>query len=158
MCGVKLSDRKANVELLSRLGIESVSAVVRRGRLRWLGHLERKDSDDWVSAWRSMVVESVKGSGRPRKTWWQCVDEDMAKLNLSLMDTDDRAKWRNGILGNRLARAVARKKKVGNWPTQRPMHRRPVWNTTPKFEGRVELGIECYTPCKPITLGIICLL
>jgi hypothetical protein len=50
MCGVKLSDRKANVELLSRLGIESVSAVVRRGRLRWLGHLERKDSDDWVSA------------------------------------------------------------------------------------------------------------
>ena len=30
MCGVKLSDRKANVELLSRLGIESVSDVVRR--------------------------------------------------------------------------------------------------------------------------------
>ena len=33
ICGVKLSDKKANAELLSRLGIESVSAVVRRGRL-----------------------------------------------------------------------------------------------------------------------------
>jgi hypothetical protein len=32
MCGVKLSDRKANAELLSRLLIESVSAVVRRSR------------------------------------------------------------------------------------------------------------------------------
>ena len=38
MCGVKLSDRKASAELLSRLDIESVSDVVRRGRLKWFGH------------------------------------------------------------------------------------------------------------------------
>ena len=109
MCGVKLSDRKANAELLSRLGIESVSDVVRRGRLRWFGHVERKEPDDWVSACRSMVVESVKGRGRsrPRKTWGQCVDEDMAMLNLSVMDTHDRAVWRNGILGNSLSHADA---------------------------------------------------
>ena len=73
--GVKLSDRKANAELLSRLDIESVSAVIRRGRLRWFGHVERKEPEDWVSACRSMVVEIVKGKGRgrPRKTWRQCV-------------------------------------------------------------------------------------
>jgi hypothetical protein len=114
MCGVKLSDRKANAELLSRLGIESVSAIVRHGRLRWFGHVEHKEPDDWVSACRSMVVESVKGKdrGRPRKTWQQCVDEDMAKLNLGVMDTHDRAVWSNGILGNRLTRAVARKNYV----------------------------------------------
>jgi len=96
MCGLKLSDRKASTELLSRFGIESVSDVVRRSRLRWFGHVERKESDDWVSACRSMVVESVKGKGRgrPRKTWRQCVDEDMTKLNLSVMDTHDRAVWR----------------------------------------------------------------
>jgi hypothetical protein len=52
MCVVKLSDRKANVELLSRLGIESVSDVVRRGRLRWFGY---KEPDDWVSACRSVA-------------------------------------------------------------------------------------------------------
>ena len=40
--------------------------------------------------------------------WRQCVDEDMAKLNLSVMDTHDREVWRNGILGNHLTRAVAR--------------------------------------------------
>ena len=50
MCGVKLSDRKASAELLSRLDIESVSDVIRRGRLRWFGHVERKQPDDWVSA------------------------------------------------------------------------------------------------------------
>jgi len=108
MCGVKLSDRKANAELLSRLSNESVSDVVRRGRLRWFEHVEHKELDDWVSACRSIVVEGVKGRGRgrPRKTWRQCVDKDMAKLNLSVMDTHYRAVWRNGILGNR---AVVRK-------------------------------------------------
>ena len=61
-----------------------------------------------------MVFESVKGRGRgrPRKTWRQCVDEDMTKLNLSVMDTHDHAIWRNGILGNRLTRAVARKNDI----------------------------------------------
>ena len=46
MCGVKLSDRKANAELLSWLGIESVSDVVRHGRLRWFRHVKRKEPDD----------------------------------------------------------------------------------------------------------------
>ena len=56
MCGVKLSHRKANTELLSWFDIESVSAVVvRRGRLRWFGNVERKEPDDWVLACRNMV-------------------------------------------------------------------------------------------------------
>ena len=114
MCGVRLSDKKASAELLSRLDIESVSVVVRRGRLRWFGHVERKQPDDWVSACRHIVVESVngRGRGRPRKTWRECVEEDMSKLKLCVKDTQDRAVWRNGILGNRLTRAVARKNDV----------------------------------------------
>ena len=64
MCGVRLSDRKATVELLSRLDSESVSVVVRRGKLRWFGHEECKQPDDWVSACRHIVVESVNGRGR----------------------------------------------------------------------------------------------
>ena len=72
--------------------------------------VERKESDGWVLVCRSMVVESVKGRchGRPRKMWRQCVDEDRAKLTLSVMDTHDRTVWRNGILRNRLTCAVAR--------------------------------------------------
>ena len=101
MCGVKLSDRKASAELLSRLDIESVSDVVRRGRLRWFGHVEHKQPDDWVSACRHKEVESVtgRGCGWPRKTWRECVEEDMATLKLGVMDTHDREVWRNGILG-----------------------------------------------------------
>ena len=61
MCGVRVSDKKASAELLSRLDIESVSVVVRRGRLRWFGHVERKQTDDWVSACRHIEVENDRG-------------------------------------------------------------------------------------------------
>src|SRR5271157_1659994 len=110
MCG----DKKASAELLSWLDIDCVSVVVRRSRLRWFGHVERKQPDDWVSACRHIVVESVKGRsrGRPRKPWRECVEEDMSKLKLRVVDTQDRAVWRNGILGSRLTRAVARKNDV----------------------------------------------
>ena len=45
----------------------------------WFGHVERKQPDDWVSACRHIVVESVKGRGRgrPRKTLRECVEEDV---------------------------------------------------------------------------------
>ena len=46
MCRVSLKDRKRSVDLYSLLGVQSVADVVRRGRLRWFGHLERKSVDD----------------------------------------------------------------------------------------------------------------
>ena len=66
---MKLSDRKTSAALLSRLDIVSASDVVRRGILRWFGHVERKEPDDWVSACRHIIVESVAGTdcGRIRK-------------------------------------------------------------------------------------------
>ena len=38
----------------SRFGVRSVAEVVRHGRLRWFGHLERKSGDDLVSACRNV--------------------------------------------------------------------------------------------------------
>ncbi len=47
-----MKDKVPAVELRRRLGVESVVEVMRRGRLRWFGHVERKEVDDWVSACR----------------------------------------------------------------------------------------------------------
>ena len=69
MCGVSLKDRKHSEDLCNLLGINCVADVVRRGRLRWFGHLECKSVDDWVSACRGLVVEGTRGRGRSRKTW-----------------------------------------------------------------------------------------
>ena len=48
MCGIKLKDRLPRKELRERLGIDDIALVLQQNRLRWYGHVLRKDDDDWV--------------------------------------------------------------------------------------------------------------
>jgi len=48
MCGVKLKDRPPSKELRERLGIDDITLVLQQNRLRWYGHVLRKEDDDWV--------------------------------------------------------------------------------------------------------------
>ncbi|HXJ94687.1 MAG TPA: reverse transcriptase domain-containing protein [Terriglobia bacterium] len=102
MCGVTLKARKSSEELRQRLGIESVTEVVRRGRLRWFGHVERKADDDWVRACQRIEVEGKRCRGRGRKTWRECVVEDLKVLGLREEEAQNRLRWRRGIRGDRL--------------------------------------------------------
>ena len=68
MCGVTLRDKVPMVELRRRLGIEGVVEAMRRDRLRWFGHVERKEVDDCVSACRNLEVAGSRGTGRARMT------------------------------------------------------------------------------------------
>ena len=52
---MSLKDRKRSVDFYCLLGVQSMAEVVRRGRLRWFEHVERKSGDDWVSACRNVV-------------------------------------------------------------------------------------------------------
>ena len=76
------------------MGIESVSDAVKRNRLRWLGHVLRKDDDDWVKKIMSFEVEGKRGRGRPRMTWSQVVEKDMRECRLKREDAKDRERWR----------------------------------------------------------------
>ena len=99
MCGVSLKDRKSSVDLHSFLGVLSVAEVVRRGRLRWYGHLDRKSGDDWVSACRNVVVAGVRCAGWGRKTWKESVDKDMEVHGLHSEWVVFRDIWRSLISG-----------------------------------------------------------
>ena len=57
-----MRDRVPTVELRRRLGIEGVVVLVevmRRSRLRWFGHVERKEVDDWVIVWYDMSSKQL---------------------------------------------------------------------------------------------------
>ena len=79
---MSLKDRKHSVDLYSILGVQSVAEVVRRGRLRWFGHVECKSGDDWVLACRNVVVAGERYVGKGRKTWRECVKDDTDELGL----------------------------------------------------------------------------
>ena len=77
-----LKDRRTCEELRQGLGIESVDRVVSRDRLRWYGHVERKNADDWVSKCRNLKVVGGIRKGRDKKTWIECVTIVMKKIGL----------------------------------------------------------------------------
>src|ERR1043165_3611088 len=96
MCGVTLKQRLSNDLLRRRLSIDCVSDVVRRGRLRWFGHVERK-GNEWVRKCMDVKVVGNAGRGRPRKSWMECVNDDMKKEGLRREMAQDRTVWREAI-------------------------------------------------------------
>ena len=44
--------------------------------------MESKSVDDWVSSCRRLVVENARSRGGSRKTWEQCVKDDLKLLGL----------------------------------------------------------------------------
>ena len=72
MYGVKLKDRVSNNKLRERLGIAGIMSVLWQNRLRWYGHVLRKDDNDWKKCMEYLVVGS-RPRGRPKRTWLEVV-------------------------------------------------------------------------------------
>ena len=97
MLGTPLADLTPSIELKARLGVECVSHVMRRARLRWFGHVARKSEEDWVRRVTSFAVEGTRPAGRPTKTWRETVEADLKALQLDPRDTANRLVWRQAI-------------------------------------------------------------
>jgi len=90
MCGVKLKDRLPSKELRERLGIDDIALVLQQNRLRWYGHVLRKEDDDWVKKCMEYEVEGP----RPKRTWREVVREDCQARKMNKEDAIGRCKWR----------------------------------------------------------------
>ena len=92
MCDVSMKDRRTSEELRKLVGVQSITTVIRSGRLRWYGHVMRKSNDDWVKKCMEYRVEGRRPIGRPRRTWLESVEADMAELEINREDVHDRKK------------------------------------------------------------------
>ena len=88
--------------------------MIEKSRLRWFEHVERKDDCDWVKRCITWEVEGIRQRGRLKKTWWDCVKNDMESLGLSQKDAQSRNKWRRRIKGQ-----LANSGSSGNRPLRR---------------------------------------
>ena len=94
---VVLEDRLPSKELRERLGVDDIALVLQQNRLRWYGHVLRKDDDDWVKKCMEHLVEGPRPRGRPKKTWKEVVREDCQVRKLNKEDAMDRCKSRKMI-------------------------------------------------------------
>ena len=61
MCNVKVKDRVLINESRERLGIGDIILILQQNRLRWYGHVLRKEDTDWVKKCMELEYE-VDGS------------------------------------------------------------------------------------------------
>src|SRR5260221_7051736 len=85
--------------LRERMGVEAIGVVVKRNRLRWFGHVERKDDCHWVKGCTVLEVEGPKPGGRPKKTLMEVVKRDMKEMTLRREDALDCVNWRRRLKG-----------------------------------------------------------
>ena len=97
MCGIKLKDRFLNKELRERLGIYDIALLLQQNRLRWYGHVLRKEDDDWMKKCMEYEVKGPRPRGRPKMAWRVVVREDCQAHKLNKEDAMDCSKWRKLI-------------------------------------------------------------
>ena len=53
--------------------------------------------EDWVQKCMECIVEGRRPVGRPRRTWLESVETDMAELEIDKEDVHERNKWRRNV-------------------------------------------------------------
>ena len=95
ICNVKAKDEVSSDSLLTKLGIQELDVVLRTGRMRWFGHVER--STGWISEVGKLNVDAQKRAGRPRKSWDEVIKNDRKKLDMDSADIQNCSEWRGRL-------------------------------------------------------------
>ena len=92
--GLTLRDRKRNDDIRRVLGVACITDKVRETRLRWYGHIQRREEDDCVKRILEANVGGQRSRGRQRKRWIDVVKHNMEDLQLNVEDAKNWAEWR----------------------------------------------------------------
>ena len=99
ICGVKPSDDPSMDDLHAKLGRCDLAVLVRERRLRWFGHVRRSNGE--INRVRSRPFPGRKGPGWLKKTWDECVKQDLKVCGVSEVGTQDRVSWRSSVKNSR---------------------------------------------------------
>ena len=97
MCGLTREDRIRNEYIRGSTKVVEISKKIQEGRLRWYGHLLRRDEDHVGRCTMEMKVQGRRKRGRPRKRWRDCVRDDLQLKGITEEEAQDRNKWRRLI-------------------------------------------------------------
>lgn len=95
--GVSLRDKQRSDDIRNELGVCNITKKIKEARLRWFGHVERREEDNPVKRVTKEEVAGKRGRGRPKKRWSDCVKEDMKEAGVRREDALQRSAWRAKI-------------------------------------------------------------
>ena len=78
--GVTRKDKIRNEYIRSTVKLERLGMKMREGRLRWYGHVMRRDQEYVGRKMMEMELPGKRKRGRPKRRFLDVVKEDMGKL------------------------------------------------------------------------------
>ena len=89
-CGHTLRDHVRNDDKRKRQKVESITERCRKARLRWFGHVKRRDQDYVGRQTLEMVPPGRRKRGRPKQRWMDCVNSEMRAIGTTKYEVHDR--------------------------------------------------------------------
>ena len=92
--GVTRKDKIRNEHIRSTVKVERLGMKMREGRLRWYGHVMRRDQEYVERKMMEMELPGKRRRGRPKRRFLDIVKKDMGEVGAKESDVKDRKIWR----------------------------------------------------------------
>ena len=92
--GVSLMERIESEEIRKRVGVCKITDKARESRLRWYGHVARRDEDSLIRKVHDMGIEGRRSRGRQKIRWRDVIGRDMKALDIEHIDVHNRQEWK----------------------------------------------------------------
>ena len=92
--GVTRKDKIRNKQIRSTVKVERLGMKMREDRLRWYGHVMRRDQEYLGRKMMEMELPGKRRRGRPKRRFLDVLKEDMKEVGVKEMEIEDRKMWR----------------------------------------------------------------
>ena len=91
--GMMRMDRIRNENIRGTAHVRCFGEKVRETRLRWFGHVQRRDSEYISRRMMRLELPGRRSRGRPKRRFMDAVKEDMKLVGAREVDPEDRVRW-----------------------------------------------------------------
>ena len=95
--GVTRKDKVRNEYIMDTVKVERLGIKMRKGRLRWYGHVMRRDQGYVGTKMMEMELLGKRKRGRPKRRFLDIVKEGMGEVGAKETDVENRTVWRKII-------------------------------------------------------------
>jgi hypothetical protein len=95
-CGHTRMDKIENKDNRNKTKVTEMHRNIQEKRLRWYGHIQRREEEFVRKRVLRMEVEGkeAEGNGYPRMRWMEFIKEDLTERKLKTQDAANRLCWR----------------------------------------------------------------